>query len=230
MKLIWLGHASLRIETGNDVILVDPWLTANPMLEENQYAAATSGATHILVTHGHFDHTADVVQISKDTGAPVHGMIELAGFLHDIGAVEGNAYNMGGTIALGEAKATLVPASHSSSIRDGDTSRYMGSPAGYIFEAEGKTVYISGDTTIMADMEWIADFYKPTVGILSAGGYYTMPMSGAAYAAKRYFNFETVIPYHYRTFPALEQTADKLKEALPGIAVIEPQILEVIEL
>jgi len=225
MNIIWLGHASLRIETDGEVILVDPWLAGNPMLDETQYAAATQGATHILVTHGHFDHTSDIVEISKQTGAPVHGMLELAGHLHGLGAVEGNAYNLGGTAALGKARATLVPASHSSSISVDGVSRYMGSPAGFILRSEGKTLYISGDTTIMADMEWIGDYYKPEIGILSAGGYYTMAMSGAAYAAKRYFNFSTVIPYHYRTFPALEQSAATLKAGLPEVHVIEPEVL-----
>ncbi|MEM1301517.1 MAG: hydrolase, partial [Pseudomonadota bacterium] len=96
--------------------------------------------------------------------------------------------------------------------------------------AEGKTIYVSGDTDIMADMDWMADYYKPQIGILSAGGYYTMDMAGAAYAAKRYFNFETVIPYHYQTFPALAQDAEPLKAGLPGVQVIEPEVMQAIEL
>ena len=61
MKIIWLGHGSFRIEIEDQVLLIDPWLTGNPMLSEDQHAAATQGATHILITHGHFDHTADLV-------------------------------------------------------------------------------------------------------------------------------------------------------------------------
>ena len=78
-------------------------------------------------------------------------------------------------------------------------------------------------------MDWMGDFHKPQVGILSAGGFYTMDMAGAAYAAKRYFNFETVIPCHYRTFPLLEQSAKVLADGLPGVDVVEPEVMQAIE-
>jgi len=39
-----------------------------------------------------------------------------------------------------------------------------------------------------------------------------------------------VIPCHYRTFPLLEQSAEALKAGLPGVEVIEPEVLEPIEL
>ena len=51
----------------------------------------------------------------------------------------------------------------------------------------------------------------------------------AAYAARRYFRFRTVIPCHYRTFPLLEQSAGALIAGLPGVKVIEPQVLVPIE-
>ena len=52
-----------------------------------------------------------------------------------------------------------------------------------------------------------------------------MDMARAAYAARRYFNFTTVIPCHYRTFPLLAQDAKVLIDGLPGVKVIEPQVL-----
>lgn len=231
MNIIWLGHGSFRIETSDQVLLIDPWLNGNPMLAEDQHADAIKGATHILVTHGHFDHITDVIAISQETGAPVSGMYELANFLTAGGAVEGMAFNMGGTITLGtDVTVSMVPASHSSSTIVDDISRQVGNESGFILKSEGRCVYISGDTGIMADMDWIGDFYKPDVGILSAGGHFTMGMAEAAYAAKRYFNFKTVIPCHYRTFPLLEQNADVLAAGLPGVDVIEPEVMQAISL
>jgi L-ascorbate metabolism protein UlaG (beta-lactamase superfamily) len=232
MNIIWLGHGSFRIEIEDRVVLVDPWLTDNPMLTEDHYAAATKGATDILVTHGHFDHVADIVQISKDTGAPVSGMVELAGHLEAQGAVAGAGFNIGGTIALGDkVSASMVPASHSSSTEVDGVTRYMGNETGFVLRGENRCIYISGDTGLMADMAWIGDYYKPDIGILSAGGHYTMDMAMAAYAARTYFNFSVVIPCHYRTFPALEQSADALiNGVLPGTKVLEPQVMEAIAL
>ena len=93
---------------------------------------------------------------------------------------------------------------------------------------EGHTIYLSGDTDVMADMGVFNALHTPDIGILSAGGHFTMDMKRAAYACKTFFAFKTVIPCHYRTFPLLEQNADVLKAALPGVDVIEPQVLEAI--
>ena len=229
MKIIWLGHGSFRFEIEDQVILLDPWLNGNPMMPEDQHEKAIGGATHILVTHGHFDHIADVVEISKQTGAPVSGTYELATYLTAQGALEGAGFNMGGTIPLGDkVTASMVPASHSSTTMVNDLPVDVGNECGFILKGDGKTLYVSGDTGIMADMDWIGDFYKPDVGILSAGGHFTMGMAEAAYAAKRYFTFKTVIPCHYRTFPLLEQSAAVLAEGLPGVDVIEPEVMAAI--
>ena len=55
MKIIWLGHGSFRIETSNLVLLIDPWLTGNPVLPEDQHEAAVADGTHLILTHAHFD-------------------------------------------------------------------------------------------------------------------------------------------------------------------------------
>ena len=226
MNIIWLGHGSFRIEIEGQVLLVDPWLNGNPMLPEDQRLSAISGATHILVTHGHFDHTTDVAEVALKTGAPVAGMYELMSWFEAQGVENTTGFNKGGTIKAGNAAITMVPASHSSSIGGETGPIYTGTETGFIIRGEGHTIYFSGDTAIMADMDWIGDYYKPDIGILSAGGFYTMDMAGAAYAAKRYFNFNTVIPCHYRTFDALEQSAEALADGLPGVDVIEPQVME----
>ncbi len=230
MKIIWLGHGAFRIELEDQVLLIDPWLTGNPMLDEGQHAEALEGATQILITHGHGDHTGDLEMVAQKTGAPVAGMVELMGWFEAKGVKNTTGFNMGGTISCGQVRVSMVPASHSSSVSDESGLQYTGGEAGFIIKGAGHTIYVSGDTGIMADMDWIGDFYKPDIGILSAGGHYTMGMAEAAYAAKRYFNFKTVIPCHYRTFGLLEQSAQVLIDGLPNVQVIEPQVMEPITL
>ncbi|MDC0659776.1 metal-dependent hydrolase [Leisingera sp. SS27] len=229
MKIIWLGHGSFRIEAGGLVLLVDPWLSGNPVLPEESHEAAIEGATHILLTHVHFDHVVDVLPLAKRLEVPVVGQYDLMGLWGETEGVQTTGFNKGGTVDLGGVKVAMVPASHSSTFNTQDGLRTGGSEVGYMLMAEGKTVYLSGDTAIMADMEWMGDYYKPDVGILSAGGHFTMDMKQAAYAAKRYFNFKTVIPCHYKSFPVLEQDAKDLIEGLPGVDVIEPEVMKAIE-
>lgn len=229
MKIIWLGHGSFRIEMADQVLLIDPWITGNPMLAEEHHASATAGATYILITHAHFDHVSNLVSLSKSTGAPGVGIYDLMGYFEATHGIEVIGFNMGGTVQLGSVYATMVPALHSTSL-GGAPEAPVGREAGFILKGEGHTIYVSGDTGIMADMDWIGDYYKPDIGILSAGGHFTMDMAGAAYAAKRYFAFKTVIPCHYKTFPLLEQSAEVLVQSLPGVNVIEPEVMKPIAL
>jgi L-ascorbate metabolism protein UlaG (beta-lactamase superfamily) len=223
MKITWLGHASFRIEVEAAVLLIDPWLAGNPSFPDTQRDAALKGATHILLTHGHFDHTSEVDAIAAETVATVVGIPELCAHFEAHTLVE---FNKGGTVDLAGAKVSMVQATHSSTFG----TAYAGTEAGFMIKGDGHMVYVSGDTDIMADMDWMADFYKPDIGILCAGGHYTMGMEGAAYAAKRYFNFKTVIPCHYKTFPLLAQSAQPLVDALPDVNVLTPDVMETVEI
>jgi len=230
MNITWLGHSSFRIEIGDQVLLLDPWMTGNPMFEGHDDDAATAGATHILLTHGHGDHTGDTLSIARSANIPVVGIYDLMSHWEASENVQVIGFNKGGTVELGNVAVTMVNAVHSSSIGSDAGPVYAGSEAGYMIRGEGHTIYVTGDTDIMADMEWMGDLHAPDIGILCAGGHFTMDMARAAYAAKRYFNFQTVIPCHYRTFPLLEQSAKALADGLPGVNVIEPQVMQAIEI
>jgi L-ascorbate metabolism protein UlaG (beta-lactamase superfamily) len=225
MQLTWLGHSGFRLEIAGQVLLIDPWLTGNPMFPAERRAEAVAGATAILVTHGHGDHSADAVALAKETGIPVAGIYDLISHWQASEGVEGIGFNKGGTITLGEVRVTMVGAVHSSSLSGPNGPVYAGAEAGFMISGEGRTVYVSGDTDVTADMGVWNDLHHPDVGILCAGGHYTMDMARAAYAARTFFDFRTVIPCHYRTFPVLEQSAATLIKNLPGVEVIEPEVM-----
>ncbi|MFA8441472.1 metal-dependent hydrolase [Yoonia sp.] len=231
MKITWLGHASFRIEIEGAVLLIDPWLEGNPSFPKGKEDAALSGATHILVTHGHGDHASSTLTIAKERGIPILCIHELSEQWSATQGVETIGFGKGGTVTLGKVAVTMVNAVHSSSVDfAGGRPTYAGSEAGYMIAGEGHTIYVSGDTDIMADMDWMGDFYNPDIGILCCGGHYTMGMEGAAYAARRYFDFKTVIPCHYGTFPILAQSAQPLVDALPDVDVRTPAVMEAVEI
>lgn len=229
MKIIWLGHASFRLEIGRQVLLIDPWLTGNPMLDEGQHGAATAGATHILLTHAHFDHVADTVRLARELGVPVVGQYDLMSHWEASENIETIGFNKGGTVDLSGVAVTMVNAVHSTSFSSDTGPNVPGTECGYMIAGEGRTIYVSGDTDVMADMGVFHDLHQPEIGIMCAGGHFTMDMKRAAYAAKTFFDFKTLIPCHYRTFPLLEQSAEALVSALPGVNVIEPQVMQPIE-
>lgn len=226
MKIIWLGHSGFRLEIGGAVLLIDPWLTGNPMFPTDRRAEALAGATHILLTHAHGDHASDAAQIAAECAVPLACIHEISEWLNAKSSCQTIGFGKGGTIDCNGVKVTMVNATHSASI-DFQAGGLLpgGSAAGFMIAGEGHTVYVSGDTDIMADMEWMGELHNPDIGILSCGGHYTMDMARAAWAARRYFHFSTVIPCHYRTFPLLEQSAQLLVDGLPGVRVIEPQVM-----
>src|SRR6476620_10492003 len=56
-EVTWWGHATWIVKTpGGATIVIDPWLS-NPKAPKD--AKPPEQVDAILVTHGHFDHTAD---------------------------------------------------------------------------------------------------------------------------------------------------------------------------
>ena len=230
MRYTWLGHAGVRLEIGGEVLLIDPWLEGNPVFPAERRAEALAGASAILVTHGHGDHTGGVVELASELNVPVYGIYDLMSWWGEALGIEVVGFNKGGTVRIGEVAVTMVNAVHSSSMGGANGPVYAGAEAGYMIEGEGRVVYVSGDTDVMADMGVLQDLHAPEIGILCAGGHFTMDMKRAAYAASKLFRFKTVIPVHYKTFPLLEQSAEPLRAALPGVRVLDPDVMESVDL
>jgi len=230
MKLTWFGHSGFRMEIAGQVLLIDPWLTGNPVFPQERRADAIANATHVLLTHAHGDHSGDAVAIARELNVPVVGIYDLISRWEAAEGIAGIGFNKGGTVSLGDAAVTMVNATHSSSIAGPDGApTCAGTEAGYMIAGEGHTVYVSGDTDVTADMKIMNDLHTPDIGILCAGGHFTMDMKRAAYAARTFFDFKVVIPCHYRTFPVLEQSAATLVAALPGVDVREPEVMKTME-
>ncbi|MEY4982771.1 MAG: hypothetical protein RIR62_1037, partial [Pseudomonadota bacterium] len=137
MQITWLGHSGFRIEVEGAVLLVDPWLSGNPMFPKGRRDAAVAGATHILLTHAHHDHSADAVGLAKALKVPLVGIYDLMGWLEQKEGIATIGFNRGGTVDLAGAKVTLVAASHSSSIGTKDGPLYAGSECGFMIAGGG---------------------------------------------------------------------------------------------
>lgn len=188
MNIIWLGHGSFRIEIAGQVLLVDPWFTGNPVFPEDRRDEATEGATHILLTHAHFDHVADTLELARKLKIPVVGQFDLMSYWEEHEQIQTIGFNKGGTVRLGDVAVTMVNAVHSSSFGTPDGPKWGGTECGYMIAGEGRTIYLSGDTDVMADMGIWNDLHAPDIGILCAGGHFTMDMARAGYAAKTFFD------------------------------------------
>jgi L-ascorbate metabolism protein UlaG (beta-lactamase superfamily) len=223
LSYTWLGHATfLFTSPGGKRILADPWLATNPSCPES--SKRVGGVDLVLVTHGHDDHTADVVPVARATNAHVVAPHELSLWLQRKGLQHLTGMNPGGTIAMLGLSVTMVPAFHSSSVVDDGRTIYAGVATGYVVRFEdGLTVYFAGDTSVFGDMRLIAELYQPSIAFLPIGDLYTMGPEQAAKACEL-LSVKQVVPMHYGTFPALTGTPARLRE------LVEPRGVEVVEL
>jgi len=229
MKITYLGHSGFRIESGDHVLLIDPWLRGNPVFDEARFDEAVSGATHILLSHAHSDHAANAPEIAKTTGAEILAIFDLATVLAEDG-VATQGFNKGGTLDLGGGiSVTMVHAIHSSTMDSDGRMLTPGAECGFMIEIGGKTIYFAGDTDVMADMALFEELHAPQIGLIPIGGRFTMDAKRAAFACRKFFNFETIIPCHYKTFPLLAQSAEPFIAAVAPTPVLPLDVMESFE-
>ncbi|MEO8288122.1 MAG: metal-dependent hydrolase [Chloroflexota bacterium] len=215
LKITWFGHATFLYETpGGKRVMIDPWVYNNPVCPDRLKNVEKLDA--MLITHGHFDHISDAVEVARRAKpASVVSILELGTWLGRKGVEGLVSMNKGGTVDVEGIRVTMLHADHSCGIEDDDGSIiYGGEAVGYLMEMEnGFRVYQSGDTAIFGDMKLYGEMFKPELAVLPIGDYFTMDPRQAAYACEM-LGVRYVIPSHYGTFPLLTGTPAMLREEL----------------
>ncbi|MBC7084887.1 MAG: metal-dependent hydrolase [Methanomethylovorans sp.] len=221
VQLIWHGHACFEIKAGYSVV-IDPFIKGNPMAK---ILPEELEPDFILVTHAHYDHLGDTIEIAKRTGCKVIVIHELANFLKSKNILA-EGMNIGGRIKIDDISVVMTDANHSSSIADSELKLYGGRAAGFVLEINGCSIYHAGDTGLFGDMQLIGDFYKPDVALLPIGGRYTMDPEDAARAVSL-VRPKIAIPMHYNTFNMITQNPLDFKHRVMELCDTEVLIMEV---
>lgn len=239
VQIQWLGHATFRVRTTVDgverVVYFDPWLE-NPKMPENCKGEKFDDADLILISHGHFDHSASAQQLCEQSTKPDCKIVCIFEIGQVLSTIKGLAedklllMNKGGSNDQGWCKLSMTSADHSSScgfheghLVDG------GAPAGWVLRFQnGASIYHAGDTGVFGDMQLIDELYRPTHLLLPIGGNFTMGPEEAAFAVKRFFNLaaHTVIPMHFGTFPKLPGTFEQFRSECEKQGIVDKKLID----
>ncbi|SFS70669.1 metal-dependent hydrolase [Lutibacter maritimus] len=194
MKITYLGHATLSIETKDKTLLIDPFISGNELAKDIDIDNLQ--ADYILITHAHQDHILDVEAIAKRTGAKVISNYEIVTYFENKG-IAGHPMNHGGKWHFDFGTLHYTNAIHSSSFPDGS---YGGQPGGFVLETGHHRIYIAGDTALTYDMKLIPDVIGDLdLAILPVGDNFTMGIDEAIKASK-FLSCNKVLGVHFDTF------------------------------
>ena len=217
-ELTWLGHAAWLIDTGQQTILVDPFLDDSPTAP---LKSADVAPDYILVSHGHFDHLADAAKIAVRTGATLVANFEICTWLEKQGVKKTEPMNIGGGIALAFGRVQMTIAHHSSGLPDGADG---GNPGGFVLTLADGKVYFACDTALFSDMERIGA-EGIDLAVLPIGDRFTMGPDEAL-AAVKLIKPCRVVPSHYNTWPPIHQDAAAWADRVRRETPTEPVVIE----
>jgi hypothetical protein len=226
MKITWLGHCCFRIDTGKSSILIDPFLTGNPTFEDTGLTlhGVTKGITHVALTHGLTTTQAmrcksarrrarrySPYSSSRCTWRPSgrRRSIPVTLAARSFTTISTSPSFLRGTLLhdgrwkRSLSRRLLRPRHQDARGQDHLSYGRHGNLLGHGLDQRT----LSAGHRLCADRRSLHDGAKT-----------------AALACKRYFQFETVVPCHYSTFPMLDQTADKFVAEMGGNIVRVPEV------
>jgi L-ascorbate metabolism protein UlaG (beta-lactamase superfamily) len=198
-KLTFHGHSAFELVTSAGYkLLFDPWLDGNPAADIRVDDIET--ADYILVSHGHGDHFADVIDIAKKTDATVLATYELVAHCLSEGVKSGHGMSVGGGYRFPFGYAKLTPAIHGPDVEGAEGITTV--PHGWWVDLGDARFYHAGDTALTMDMHLLAD--RVDIALLPIGDNFTMGPEDAARAVEM-IKPRVVIPMHYNTFDIIRQ-------------------------
>lgn len=201
VTLTWHGHSCWTVESDDVTLLIDPFLSDNPVAD---IGPDDIDPDYILISHGHFDHVGDAVEIAKRTGAMVISTFEIVNYCQEQGAESGHGMNVGGGYDFPFGRVQLTIAHHTSMLPDGS---YGGDAMGFLITIGDTIIYDAADTALFSDMKLYGDMNEVDVALIPIGDNFTMGPRDALQAVK-FVHPQTVIPMHYDTFDLIAQDVD----------------------
>ena len=200
-----LTHSSIRIQSGDTVLYVDPY----------KVSGRPQDADYVFITHDHFDHFSpeDIEKVSCNKTVLVvpekmrDKVLQEADETRGIIPVKPDSpYDINGF------SFETVPAYNRLKPFHPKTAGWVG----YIFCLDGKRIYVAGDTDATPDAKKV----RCDVALVPVGGTYTMNASQAAELVNT-IRPAAAIPTHYGSVAGSAADAESFREKVDPAVHIE---------
>lgn len=203
MRLTWFGHSSVKLETGSQVIYIDPYAGSD--------AWYTPG-TLILISRFHFDHCSlEKVRRASSDHTHVLGTPEVASQIYPSDVLHvGESRKFDGIEVVGMPVANP----HVDFVRHKETENALG----FTVLAENKIVYFMADSDYMPNLAAM----RPDALLIAVGGTYTAAPREAAKIASL-IEPKLAIPIHWGGVVGTRDDADLFSELTNvPVKILEP--------
>lgn len=232
IRVTFINHASLLIQTGNVNILTDPiWSErCSPVQFAGPKRHHAPGVRFedlppvdaVLISHNHYDHmdVPSLRRLAREHHPRIFTALGNGAFLRRRGIAGGTELDWWESEAVGGVRVYAVPAQHFSSrgLADRDANLWCG----YVIETPHGAIYFAGDTGWGSHFGRIRERFAPIrVAMLPIGAFRPVWFMravhispGEAVRAASALEAEVAIPMHYGTFHLGDDGQDEPLEVL----------------
>lgn len=208
MEAIFHSHAFIEIETKSWSILIDPFITWNPISKIGLEDILKKKILAVIVSHWHSDHIWDTVDIAQKTGCLVVSTFEVINYFQNFFKLENtHPMHIWWEFLFSFGKIKLVTAIHWWGIWP---ECLWGTPAWIMLEIDWKTIYHAWDTALTYDMK-LLESRNIDLAFLPIWDNFTMWIDDAVIATG-FIKPKVVVPIHFNTFEMIKQDPQEFAE------------------